>query len=676
MIIKKSDVASSVKFYALDCQTYISDLFKDKPPFGSMKCVVAPGITSDVHSHHENECFYIVKGSGFVNIGDVRYPVSEGDIAAIPPFVDHTIHNPNRDSLEFLTFWWENLASLSNVIANQNNNSDETQLIFSTPPTPNGSLHLGHLSGPYTGADIYKRYLTMNGVSCFHATGRDDNQSYVVRKALDMGKNPEEIANEYSAQIKSTFDGIGVNLDHYSEPNASPYHTLLTQKIFKDLYDKNLIYPKESDALFCRKTGQYLYEAHVSGCCPHCCAGSDGNACEQCGRPNDIVDLVSPKSKYADEGVEVRRITRLYFKMGALAEGVRHFHRTVSMPPHLRQLCGDMMSDGLPDICVSHISDWGIDVPIEGYENQKIYVWFEMAAGYLAAAQEIAEKYSLSKIENNGWKYFYNNTQASVSHFFGFDNGYFHAILFPAIYIGLGLDIHLPKAFVVNELLNLDGLKFSTSRGHLIRGSDMLEYVCSDYLRYYLSHIRPETQKTDFRLSDFTDTINKQLVGMWQSYINDVFERNQTIFDGRVPEAGAWEAEHKDFFAYLSQTILQAEKYYSLEYFSPQKIVALSNDLIKECQRFSQSQLFYRNSNAFFNHMRTGMALEFSGLRVLSLLMAPIMPDFSEKLWGILEGKQEMKWSHHPCFLSTEKIDADYIFFEQVTESVYALQKK
>ena len=37
-------------------------------------------------------------------------------------------------------------------------------LITATPPTPNGDLHVGHLSGPYLGADVHRRYLEMRGV--------------------------------------------------------------------------------------------------------------------------------------------------------------------------------------------------------------------------------------------------------------------------------------------------------------------------------------------------------------------------------------------------------------------------------------------------------------------------------------------------------------------------------
>lgn len=650
MNVLRANEAEPAIVYGLECQAYTKKLFEEKLPFGSMTCIVKPGVTSEVHNHHEYECFFILKGSGIVKVGDRQETVSEGDIIKIPPFEDHTIYNPHDKELHFLTFWWEDLQEL---VANdtQAGTDIRQRLIFSTPPTPNGDLHLGHLSGPYTGADIYKRYLDLKGVKSFHVTGRDDNQSYVPRKALDEKRSPAELADDYSVKIQKTLKDTAIDIAHYGDPNSSPYHANLTCKVFKELFDKGLICAQEKEALFCIETGRYLYEAHVRGLCPHCHSPSDGNACEQCGRPNDVADLLEPESKYGSQGVEKRAVRRLYFKLSAFAGQLKQYHREVIMPAHLITLCEKMLSDGLPDICVSHLSDWGIPVPVQGFEDQRIYVWFEMASGYLAAAQETAEKFDLASEDENGWKKFFASEQADVVHFFGFDNGYFHAVLFPAVFFALDWGIRPPSAFVVNELLNLEGQKFSTSRGHLIWGSDLLRLVPSDYVRYYLSYVRPETQKTNFTLSGFVQTIDEQLVGHWQGWLGSLFSRTQKLFDGRAPAPGAWNTEHRAFFEFLSATLRDAEKAYQLESFSPQRVCRLANELVRESARFSASQQFYEETDSAYDLLRTGIALELAAARSLALVMAPIMPEFARKLWHFLEGGNPVSWEAVPAFV-------------------------
>ena len=62
--------------------------------------------------------------------------------------------------------------------------------VFSTPPTPNGGLHIGHLSGPYLGTDAFVRFQRMNGTRVWHLAATDDFQSYVAECARREGRTP------------------------------------------------------------------------------------------------------------------------------------------------------------------------------------------------------------------------------------------------------------------------------------------------------------------------------------------------------------------------------------------------------------------------------------------------------------------------------------------------------
>src|SRR6185369_8671478 len=103
--------------------------------------------------------------------------------------------------------------------------------------TPNGDLHLGHLSGPYLAGDILTRYLRLRGVDARYAFGTDDNQSYVQFKGQQLG-----LAASKAAEIE---------LDLFSRPNTSPTHVPLVQAFFKRLYEESKLVERVAPSPYC-----------------------------------------------------------------------------------------------------------------------------------------------------------------------------------------------------------------------------------------------------------------------------------------------------------------------------------------------------------------------------------------------------------------------------------------
>jgi methionyl-tRNA synthetase len=109
--------------------------------------------------------------------------------------------------------------------------------------------------------------------------------------------------------------------------------------------------------------------------------------------------------------------------------------------------------------------------------------------------------------------------------FFGFDNGYFHALLFPAILTAYDASLRLPRVFVVNEFYQLDHSKISTSRNHAIWGADFLSEVTADVARYYLALTAPEREQTNLTRAEFDAAIclnlHETIARGWRSSDND-----------------------------------------------------------------------------------------------------------------------------------------------------------
>src|SRR5581483_4148944 len=491
---------------------------------GGMLCRLDPGRTSVFHKHHETELFVFLTGSAKVVVGNEEARVSANDCVLLRPFLGHTVENTSRDtSVEFLALYWEESSEATAF------RPASRELIFSTPPTPNGDRRLGPLSAPDLAADIYRRYLKMKGVTDVHVTGRDDNQTYVLRTARNEGRSPEVVADDYSTRIQKTLAAADIPIDYFSSPVDDPLYVRRVQETFSRLYETGFIVAKEVEELYDEVTGRSLHEGYVTGTCPHCGCGSDGNACEQCGRPNDGADLVNPRVTIRGAILGRRRCRKLYFAMSKLTKELDGHVRRSNMSPRARALSVSMLADGLPDICVSHASNWGIPVPVEEFEDQVVYVWLEMAAGYLQADVQCSEG-----------RPFFEEAGAPITHFYGFDNTYYHTLLFPAVYFALGRSLNIPTNHVVNELLYLRGEKFSTSRRHLIWASSLLGHVASDYVRWGLCCVRPEGGNSDFDLEQFRLSANAFFPGSLARWISKGVDAMARAGETFVPQPGAW----------------------------------------------------------------------------------------------------------------------------------------
>lgn len=587
-------------------------------------CRLAPGEASEGHNHFETEIFIFAEGQGRVERNGESLTVKAGDAVLFEHFENHVIVNTSTtEPLLFHSIYWPAEEATQKV----SNTTTRPALVFSTPPTPNGDLHLGHLSGPYMAADTLTRCLRAVGRPVRHVTGRDDNQTYVMTCGLREGRTPEATADHYDALIRDTWAKFGIGLDGYIAPSATVRYAEFVRHGINLLWKKDLIVARTEPAAIDAE-GHYLHEAFLSGACPHCGQSSDGNACEACGRPNACTDLKNPTAKLSGAPIDAESVERLYFRLSALSEELKQYVKTANMPAHVAALSLDMIEDGLPDICISHPGPWGMDLSIEGFEGHKVYVWFEMAFGYLWGAAKrpeasVQEIFAAAAAVYDG--------QSDIVHCYGFDNAYYHTLLFPAVHLSLGLSP--ARTHVVNELLDLDGQKFSTSRRHLIWGRDFVQAVPRDYARFAVMLNRPEALRENFVLekvcADLNDLFAHQLTIWAKRFAGRLIAR-----DNLLPEPGAWLSDHRQFHTWL---MAQADILYTseeTETFSPRRIAQVIQAIIIEGNRFSSAQAYLldgaRAESA--NYARTAMALEALALALLARACRAIMPDLSHAL--------------------------------------------
>lgn len=669
MYVQKLDSEKLFKAYNVDLQMLYPVEGVVEPPFGAAWAILAPGEATKHHQHQELETFFVVRGQGLMTVNDESTAVEQGSVVFHRPFHQHVLQNTSdTEDLLFLTVWWEDRKQWVDGEAEADGDAatdsgPKRVMVTAAPPTPNGDLHLGHLSGPYLSADYYTRYLRQRGVDAHYACGSDDHCMYVERMGEQIGMSGEQAADHFVASIRETLDAAGANMTVFMDPRTSPHFQPLVHDLFDRLWSTGKLELREAPAPYCEGCARYLFEADIAGECPHCGSGVTGNTCEDCGGVNDSINLVATCCTACKQTPAARPFTRLVFPLGQWTEQLRAYHRSVSMNPHLRAFCEKTLAQGLPDVAISHPSGWGIPVPMAGSEEgeatrpadpalaeQTLYVWFEMAARYFAYASHINESTGGAQGYDNFWR----ADDAEIVQFFGYDNSFYYSILLPAFYMAYDSELRLPTAFVINEFYRLDGEKFSTSRDHRILGRDMAAAVPRDVMRYYLAHSCPEQEETNFTSDDFAGTVNRELRKNWRPWLADLGTRVAQEYDGKVPSTGDWTADQRHFFDRLYGLVGEAEEAYTPATFSPQRVSRLCGELVRTAKRFAAGEAHWVGVPDREQERRTSVALELLAAKTLAFVIAPVMPTFAAELWqalGFTTSVAEGSWESTPSWV-------------------------
>lgn len=591
-------------------------------PFGSTWCQIPAGGSTSPHDHFDGEVFIVLKGKGRMEIsGEESNAVGVGDIIFIRPHRNHVLHNRSlSEPLEFLSVFWDHASELFQSAL------PDHSLIIAAPPTPNGDLHVGHLSGPYLAADIYRRYLKLRGRSTHFLCGSDDHQSYVPTKAKQLSSTSTEVVDRFAAAIQQTLSMADIRTDRFVRPMHDPEYIRYVQRFFQKLVDKGAIEYTPSPVLYCVTCKMQVFEAHVRGTCPHCAATTNGHGCEQCGLLNDAHDLKSPQCNHCGGVPECRQQLRHRFALETQREFLSQYHKTLKMNDRLQALSHRLLQQALPVVSASFQADWGIPVPGDNPDGLVIYEWLEMAAGY----RYIGEKLKNETDRNP----FTPDPLSEIVLFFGFDNSFFYSTFIPAVLHAYEPVASLPRALVTNEFYRLEGLKFSTSRNHAIWGRDLLKNVPADPVRLHLSLDRPENEQSNFELSALRDSIATKLIDGVEKWIQ-ALDQALGSTDRVVPKYFAANSAQRTHHARVRQLVDEIDRYYRADHFSPRNVTQRLFSIVDETKAFSLKNAFHREHNRAM--YESGVALELASLRALAFSAAPIMPTWSEKLLRRLE---------------------------------------
>lgn len=411
----------------------------------------------------------------------------------------------------------------------------EKVAVFTAWPYVNGILHLGHMAGCYLPADIFVRYQRLRKRNTLLLSGSDTHGTPITVRAEQEGVSPREIVDRYHNIDLQTFMALGISYDLYTETDTEN-HWRVAQEMFLRLLRNGYIYRDTQRALYCPHCQRFLADRYVEGTCPHCgYEGARGDQCDHCGRTLDAIELILPRCKFCGGTPEVRETEHFFLDLGKLNEPLlrwinedkEHWRPNVLNFTRARLESGELR--GRP---VTRDIEWGIPVPVQGFEHKTLYVWLEAVTGYLSVTHEWAQ------LQGNpeAWREWWTEDVRSY-YFIGKDNIEFHSIIWPGMLLGYG-GLVLPYDVPANEYLTVGGRQLSKSRNWVIEVPDFLSRYDPDALRYVLTINAPERSDANFTWEEFVRRNNDELVATWGNLVHRVLSFTYRRFDGRVPQPG------------------------------------------------------------------------------------------------------------------------------------------
>lgn len=401
-------------------------------------------------------------------------------------------------------------------------------LIGGAWPYANGSLHIGHIAALLPG-DVIARYYRAKGDDVLYISGSDCHGTPISIRAKKEGVSPEIIASRYHEEFKYCFDKLNFSYDCYSRTDDD-YHKEEVKKIIISLYEKGLIYEKKVEQVYCEHCNQFLPDRYVEGICPHCNNIARGDQCESCSTLLDPLELKDRKCKLCGGNPVVKSTKQLYFALSTFEKGLRRHLEKSKSKWRLNAVNSTerYLNEGLMDRAISRDLDIGIDIPIEGFEDKKVYVWIDAVLGYLTVSEKWAE-------DNNKNASEYWNSSSISYYVHGKDNIPFHTIILPALLRGTGPERN-PDKVISSEYVTLEGKKISTSDNWAVWIPDIVERYNSDLIRYFFIANGPEKRDSDFSWREFINKNNGELLGAYGNLVNRTLAFTKRYFNSYIPK--------------------------------------------------------------------------------------------------------------------------------------------
>ena len=514
---------------------------------------------------------------------------------------------------------------MEEVIHKKYNPNARNVLIGGAWPYANSSLHLGHLAALISG-DFLKRYHELIGDNVIYVSGTDCHGTPITERAKKEGVNPRDIANRYHEEFKDVFNKMEFSYDLYSKTDDE-YHKDHVKEIFNRIYNQGYIYSKETTQPYCEHCGKFESDRELQIKCPNCGEITKGDQCD-CGYVPKEEDLVGAICRECGNTTIQKENVHLYLALSKLQKQLEEYAKEnqdnwrIASKNETQKYLGE----GLKDRAVTRDLNWGVEIPIPGFEDKRMYVWIEAVLGYITATQKFCEENGLD------WENFWKkdrNVKMYMCH--GKDNITFHTVILPALLLAMNENFHLPDVMVATQYLNINSEKISKSKGNAITVSQIIEEYNRESLRYYMLAYGPENRDLDFTLENYINTHNADIVNKFGNFVNRTlkFKGLEQIPLGRIDEN--IEKDIKATYKEVSDLIEKLEI---------KKACSKIIELIEEGNKYYDERKPWVQINENIEEFNNTIYTCANVIANLSNLLEPIMPETSKKVREYLKIEQ------------------------------------
>ena len=446
--------------------------------------------------------------------------------------------------------------------------------------------------------DAIARYKRMQGYDVFFLTGTDEHGQKIEEYAKEAGVSPKEYVDKVAGEIRGICDLLNTTYDKFIR-TTDDYHEKVVQKIFKKLYDQGDIYKSEYEGLYCTPCESFWTESQlVDGKCP------------DCGR----------EVKPAKEEAYFLRLSK-YQKQ--LEEYIESHDDFIYPEARKKEMLNNFIKPGLQDLCVSRTSfKWGIPVTFD--DKHVIYVWIDALSNYITAIG----------YDPDGSSDSYKKYWPADVHIIGKDIVRFHTIYWPIMLMALGEP--LPKQVYGHPWLLFGEDKMSKSRGNVIYADELTDVFGVDAVRYYLLSEMPHANDGSITFESMIEKFNSDLANTFGNLVNRTIAMQNKYFDGIIQSPNVKEDIDDDLKASAAKAIEDVDRLIS-EYKMSDAVQAVLN-FARRCNKYIDETMPWVLAKDEDKKARLGTVLYnlLEGIRIISALISPIMPQTSEKITGQL----------------------------------------